>query len=76
MTCVHKQVIHFLNLCHILISCTIVGKKITHKVQLHLDCFVWMNTYISVVYICCIRNVACCEATFVPLLPVLQGDYA
>jgi len=46
-------------MCHILISCTIVARRIAHKVQLHLDWYVWMNMYINTVYTCCIGSVTC-----------------
>ncbi len=59
MTCVHKQIIQFLNMCHTLISCTIVASKVGHKMQLHLDWYVWMNMYINIIYTCCIRSVTC-----------------
>jgi hypothetical protein len=46
-------------MCHILISCIVVARRITHKVQLHLDLYVCMNMYIKTVYTCCIHNVTC-----------------
>jgi hypothetical protein len=59
MTRVHKLVVNFLNMCHILIICIVVAKKIAHNVQLHLDWYVHMNMYINTVYTCCIHSVAC-----------------
>jgi hypothetical protein len=44
---VHKLVVKFLNTCHIFISCIVVVTKVTHKVQLHLDWYVWMNRYLT-----------------------------
>jgi hypothetical protein len=38
-------------MCHILISCIVVARKVTHKVQLHLDLYVCMNMYINIIYI-------------------------
>jgi len=38
-------------MCHILISCIVVRRRVAHKVQLHLDLYVWMNMYINIVYI-------------------------
>ncbi len=32
MTLVHKLVVKFLNMCHILISCIVVAKRVAHKV--------------------------------------------
>ncbi len=37
MARVHKLVVQFLNTCHIFISYIVVARKVTHKVQLHLD---------------------------------------
>ncbi len=59
MTHVHKLVIKILNMCHILISCIVVARRVAHKVQLLLDWYVCMNMYINIVYPCCIRSVAC-----------------
>jgi hypothetical protein len=39
------QIVQFLNMCHILINYIVVAKKIAHKMQLHLDWYVWMNKY-------------------------------
>jgi hypothetical protein len=41
-------------MCHILISCIVVARRVAHKVQLHLDLYVSMNMYINIVYTCCI----------------------
>jgi len=46
-------------MCHILISCIVVVRRVAHKVQLHLDLYVCMNMYIKTIYTCCIHNVAC-----------------
>jgi hypothetical protein len=59
MTRVQLQVIRFLNMCHTLINYIVVTKRVAHKVQLHLDWYVWMNMYINTVYTCCIRSVVC-----------------
>jgi hypothetical protein len=59
MTHIHKLVVQFLNTCHILINYLIVTWKIAHKVQLHLDWYVWMNMCINIVYTYCIGNVTC-----------------
>jgi hypothetical protein len=57
MTNVHKLVVKFLNMCHILISYIIVAKIVAHKVQLHLDWYVCMKMYINTVYTHCIPSV-------------------
>jgi hypothetical protein len=46
-------------MCHILISCIIITKRVAHKVQLHVDWYVCLDMYINIVCICCIHNVAC-----------------
>jgi hypothetical protein len=58
MTRVHKQVVQFLNTYYILIIYIVVAKKVAHKVQVHLDWYVWMNMYINTIYTCYIRSVA------------------
>ncbi len=56
MTHVHNQIVQFLNMCRRLIICIVVTRKVTHKVQLHLDWFIWRNAYISIVYTCGIHS--------------------
>jgi hypothetical protein len=51
MTRVHKLIVKFLNMCHILINCIVVARTIAHKVQLHLDWYVCMNMYLLTSYI-------------------------
>ncbi len=46
-----QEVVQVLNTCHTLISCTIVARKVAHNVQLHLDSYVQMNTYINYIHI-------------------------
>jgi hypothetical protein len=59
MTLVQLQVVQFFSMYHTLISYIVVTRRVTHKVQLHLDWYVWMNMYINIIYICCICSVAC-----------------
>ncbi len=49
VTLVHKLVVQVLNMCHIFISCIVIARRVAHKVQLHLDWYVWMNMYISTI---------------------------
>jgi hypothetical protein len=59
VTLVQLQVVQFLSMYHTLISYTTIAKKVAHKVQLHLDWYVWMNMYINTIYTCCICSVTC-----------------